>query len=85
MGKTELARVLAREFFGSEKQLIKIDMSEFGERHTAARLVGAPAGYIGYDDNGELTEKVRAIPTALSCSTKLRKPIQTYSICFADS
>src|SRR3990167_7781324 len=52
VGKTELARVLAREFFGSEETLVKIDMSEFGEHHTVARLVGAPAGYVGYDDAG---------------------------------
>ena len=52
VGKTELARVLARELFNSEDALVKIDMSEFSEKHTAARLVGAPAGYIGYDDGG---------------------------------
>ncbi len=73
VGKTELARVLAREFFGSEKQLIKIDMSEFGERHSAARLVGAPAGYIGYDDSGELTEKVRRQPYSLILFDEMEK------------
>src|SRR5690606_26781267 len=50
VGKTELARVLAREVFGSDEALIKIDMSEFGERHNTSRLVGAPAGYVGYED-----------------------------------
>lgn len=59
MGKTELAKVLAREVFGSENALVKIDMSEFSEKHTASRLVGAPAGYIGYDDGGKLTDKIR--------------------------
>src|SRR5438045_6279992 len=50
VGKTELARVLAREFFCSSDAFIKIDMSEFGEHHNVSRLVGAPAGYVGYDD-----------------------------------
>ncbi|MGH7234141.1 MAG: AAA family ATPase, partial [Candidatus Saccharimonadales bacterium] len=62
VGKTELARVLAREFFGSESALIKIDMSEFGEHHNVSRLVGAPAGYVGYDDGGQLTDKIRRQP-----------------------
>ncbi len=59
VGKTELARVLAREFFGSADSLVKIDMSEFGEHHNVSRLVGAPAGYVGYDDGGQLTDKIR--------------------------
>src|SRR3989344_1121360 len=58
VGKTELARVLAREFFGSEESLVKLDMSEFGEHHTVARLVGATAGYVGLDDGGQLTDKI---------------------------
>jgi ATP-dependent Clp protease ATP-binding subunit ClpC len=59
VGKTELAKALAEFMFGSEDALIKIDMSEFMERHSAARLVGAPPGYVGYEEGGELTEKVR--------------------------
>ena len=59
VGKTELARVIAREVFGGENALIKIDMSEFGEKHNVSRLVGAPAGYVGYEDGGKLTEAVR--------------------------
>ena len=62
VGKTELARVLAREVFGSDEALIKIDMSEFGESHNTSRLVGAPAGYVGYDDGGQLTDKIRRQP-----------------------
>lgn len=62
VGKTELARVLAREVFGGDQHLIKLDMSELAERHTASRLVGAPAGYIGYDDGGTLTDRVRRQP-----------------------
>src|SRR3989449_7546330 len=58
-GKAELARALAEFMFGSEEALIKIDMSEFMERHAAARLVGAPPGYVGYEEGGQLTEAVR--------------------------
>jgi ATP-dependent Clp protease ATP-binding subunit ClpC len=59
VGKTELARALAEFMFGSEEAMIKIDMSEFMERHSVARLVGAPPGYVGYDEGGQLTEAVR--------------------------
>ena len=73
VGKTELARVLAREFFGSEEALIKIDMSEFAEHHTVARLVGAPAGYIGYDDGGQLTDKIRHQPYSVVLFDEIEK------------
>ncbi len=73
VGKTELARVLAREFFGSEDALIKIDMSEFGEHHTVARLVGAPAGYVGYDDGGQLTDKIRRKPYSVVLFDEIEK------------
>ncbi len=73
VGKTELARVLAREYFGSADAMIKIDMSEFSERHTAARLVGAPAGYVGYDDGGQLTDKVRRHPYSLILFDEIEK------------
>src|SRR5215203_4400651 len=59
VGKTELARALAEFMFGSEDTLIKIDMSEFMERHNVSRLVGAPPGYVGFDEGGQLTEAVR--------------------------
>ncbi len=59
VGKTELARALAGFMFGSDEHLIKLDMSEFMERHSVARLVGAPPGYVGYDDGGQLTDAVR--------------------------
>jgi ATP-dependent Clp protease ATP-binding subunit ClpC len=59
VGKTYLARALAEFMFGSEDSMIKLDMSEFMERHSVARLVGAPPGYIGYDDGGQLTDTVR--------------------------
>jgi len=73
VGKTELARILAKEFFGSENALIKIDMSEFGERHTVSRLVGAPAGYVGYDDGGQLTDRVRKQPYSLILFDEIEK------------
>lgn len=73
VGKTELARVLAREFFGSEDALIKIDMSEFGEHHNVARLVGAPAGYVGYDEGGQLTDKIRRKPYSLVLFDEIEK------------
>jgi ATP-dependent Clp protease ATP-binding subunit ClpC len=73
VGKTELARVLAREFFGSEEALIKIDMSEFSERHNVSRLVGAPAGYVGYDDGGQLTDKIRRQPYSLVLFDEIEK------------
>lgn len=73
VGKTELARVLAREFFGSDQNMIKIDMSEFGEHHNVSRLVGAPAGYVGYDDGGQLTDKIRRQPYSLVLFDEIEK------------
>lgn len=73
VGKTELARILAREFFGSEDALVKIDMSEFGEHHNVSRLVGAPAGYVGYDDGGQLTDKIRRHPYSLVLFDEIEK------------
>ena len=73
VGKTELARVLAREFFGSDEALVKIDMSEFAEHHTVARLVGAPAGYVGYDDGGQLTDKIRRHPYSVVLFDEIEK------------
>ena len=73
VGKTELARTLAREMFGKDDALIKIDMSEFSERHTASRLVGAPAGYVGYDDAGQLTDKIRRQPYSLVLFDEIEK------------
>src|SRR5699024_4943579 len=62
VGKTELAKALAEFLFGDEEALIQLDMSEFGEKHTASRLFGSPPGYVGYDEGGQLTEKVRRKP-----------------------
>ena len=73
VGKTELARVVAREVFGGDNALIKIDMSEFGEKHNVSRLVGAPAGYVGYDDGGKLTEAVRRHPYSVVLFDEIEK------------
>jgi ATP-dependent Clp protease ATP-binding subunit ClpC len=73
VGKTELARKIASEFFGNKDALIKIDMSEFSERHTSARLVGAPAGYVGYDDGGQLTDKIRRQPYSVVLLDEIEK------------
>jgi ATP-dependent Clp protease ATP-binding subunit ClpC len=73
VGKTELARVLASEFFGNKDALIKIDMSEFSERHTSSRLVGAPAGYVGYEDGGQLTDKIRRQPYSVVLFDEIEK------------
>ncbi|HVE80666.1 MAG TPA: AAA family ATPase [Candidatus Dormibacteraeota bacterium] len=73
VGKTELARVLSDEIFNSRDALVKIDMSEFMEKHNVARLVGAPAGYVGYDDGGQLTEVVRRKPYSLVLFDEIEK------------
>ncbi|HZJ34909.1 MAG TPA: ATP-dependent Clp protease ATP-binding subunit, partial [Candidatus Angelobacter sp.] len=73
VGKTELAKVLAREVFESEDSLIKIDMSEFSERHNTSRLLGAPAGYIGYGDGGQLTDKIHRQPYSVVLFDEIEK------------
>ena len=73
VGKTELAKVLAREVFGSDEALVKIDMSEFGEKHNTSRLVGAPAGYVGYEDGGKLTDKIRRQPYSVVLFDEIEK------------
>ena len=62
VGKTELAKALAEAMFGSEDSMIRIDMSEYMEKYTTSRLIGSPPGYVGYDEGGQLTEKVRNNP-----------------------
>jgi ATP-dependent Clp protease ATP-binding subunit ClpC len=73
VGKTELAKALAEFMFGSENALLQLDMSEFTERHTVARLVGAPPGYVGYEDAGQLTEAVRRRPYCVICFDEVEK------------
>ncbi len=73
VGKTELTKALARFLFGSEDALIQLDMSEFMERHTVSRLVGAPPGYVGYDDAGQLTEAIRRRPYSIVVFDEIEK------------
>ena len=73
VGKTELAKALAESIYGDEHALLRIDMSEYGERHTVARLVGAPPGYVGYDEGGQLTEKVRRKPYSVLLLDEIEK------------
>lgn len=73
VGKTQLAKALAKYLFGSEESLIRIDMSDFMEKHTASRLVGAPPGYVGYEEGGVLTEKVRRHPYSVVLLDEIEK------------
>ena len=73
VGKTELSRTLAQFLFGSDDALIQLDMSEYSEKHTASRLFGAPPGYVGYDEGGQLTEKVRRKPFSVVLFDEVEK------------
>ena len=73
VGKTELARSLAEALFGDSDRMVRLDMSEFQERHTVSRLVGAPPGYVGYDEAGQLTEAVRRRPYAVVLLDEIEK------------
>ena len=73
VGKTQLAKALAKYLFGSEESLIRIDMSDYMEKHTASRLVGAPPGYVGYEEGGVLTEKVRRHPYSVVLLDEIEK------------
>jgi ATP-dependent Clp protease ATP-binding subunit ClpC len=73
VGKTELARALAEALFGDENAVIRIDMSEYMEKHSTSRLVGAPPGYVGYEEGGQLTEKVRRKPYSVVLLDEIEK------------
>ena len=73
MGKTELARALAEFLFDDERAMIRIDMSEYQESHTVARLIGAPPGYVGYEEGGQLTEAVRRRPYCVILFDEIEK------------
>ncbi|UOT05352.1 ATP-dependent Clp protease ATP-binding subunit [Rhodococcus opacus] len=73
VGKTELAKALAATLFGDENKMLRLDMSEFGERHTVSRLVGAPPGYVGYGEAGQLTEQVRRNPYSVILLDEIEK------------
>jgi len=76
VGKTELARSVAIELFGSEEAMIRLDMSEYMEKHTVSKLIGAPPGYVGYDQGGYLTEKIRRKPYSLVLLDEIEKAHQ---------
>lgn len=73
VGKTELCKVLAKNIFGSEEMLIRLDMSEYMEKHSAAKLIGAPPGYVGYEDGGQLTEKIKRKPYCVVLFDEIEK------------
>jgi ATP-dependent Clp protease ATP-binding subunit ClpA len=73
VGKTELARAIAQELFGNEDAMIRLDMSEYMEKHTVSKLIGAPPGYVGYDQGGQLTEKVRRKPYSVILLDEIEK------------
>ncbi len=73
VGKTHTAKILAKEFFGSEKNLVRIDMSEFGEKFNVSKLIGSPAGYVGYKESGQLTEKIKHQPHSLVLFDEIEK------------
>jgi ATP-dependent Clp protease ATP-binding subunit ClpC len=73
VGKTELAKALAEAMFGDEKSIIRIDMSEYMERHTVARLVGSPPGYVGYEEGGQMTEIIKHRPYSLVLFDEIEK------------
>ncbi|KXZ39363.1 ATP-dependent Clp protease ATP-binding subunit ClpA [Alkalithermobacter thermoalcaliphilus JW-YL-7 = DSM 7308] len=73
VGKTQLVKALAKELFGTEEAMISIDMSEYMEKHTVSKLIGAPPGYVGYDEGGQLTEKVRRRPYSVILLDEIEK------------
>ena len=73
VGKTQLAKALAAQYFGSEDAMIRLDMSEYMERHTVSKLIGSPPGYVGYDEGGQLTEVVRKKPYCLLLFDEIEK------------
>ncbi len=73
VGKTEMAKAIAQEFFGSEKSLIQIDMSEYMEQHSVSKIIGSPPGYVGYQQGGQLTEKIRKRPYSVVLFDEIEK------------
>lgn len=73
MGKSELAKTLASYYFGSEEAMVRLDMSEFMERHTVSKLIGSPPGYVGYSEGGQLTEAVRRKPYTVVLFDEIEK------------
>ena len=85
VGKTELVKQLADDLFNAPESLIRLDMSEFMEKHSVSRIIGSPPGYVGYDEAGQLTEKIRRKPYSVISSMRSRRPIPTFSTCCSRS
>ena len=81
VGKTELTKALATYFFGSEEAMIRLDMSEFMERHTVSKLIGSPPGYVGFNEGGQLTEAVRRRPYTVVLFDEIEKAHPMSSTC----
>jgi ATP-dependent Clp protease ATP-binding subunit ClpC len=76
VGKTELTKALSAYFFGSEEAMVRLDMSEYMERHTVSKLIGSPPGYVGYNEGGQLTEAVRRRPYSVVLFDEIEKAHQ---------
>ena len=85
VGKTELVKAVAEVMFNSEDALIRLDMSEFMEAHTVSKLIGSPPGYVGYDDGGQLTEKIRRKPYSIVLLDELEKHTPMFLISYCRS
>ena len=79
VGKTELSKALAEAVFGSEQAMIRVDMSEYMEKHSVSKLIGSPPGYVGYEEGGQLSEKVRRNPYSVLLFDEIEKHIR---MCF---
>lgn len=73
MGKTELSKALAEAVFGSEQAMIRVDMSEYMEKHSVSKMIGSPPGYVGYEEGGQLSEKVRRNPYSVILFDEIEK------------
>lgn len=82
VGKTELSKALAEAVFGSEQAMIRVDMSEYMEKHSVSKLIGSPPGYVGYEEGGQLSEKVAEIRTVYCFLMRLRRHIRMCLIYF---
>ena len=82
VGKTELSKALAEAVFGSEQAMIRVDMSEYMEKHSVSKLIGSPPGYVGYEEGGQLSEKVRRNPYSVLLFDEIEKHIRMCLIYF---
>lgn len=80
VGKTELSKALAETVFGSEQAMIRVDMSEYMEKHSVSKLIGSPPGYVGYEEGGQLSEKIRRNPYSVILFDEIEKHIRMYLI-----